>query len=114
MTSNTVDGRRQRMRSTGIVDEVKDWVNDPDGRRRPSKAHARDEDTGRPLREVGSSTGKPQSGGSRSGAALTALAIWWEPRPGCGARVVVGGPAAAGAGLGPRGADGGTVRLDEP
>ena len=114
MTSNTMDGRRQRMRSTGIVDEVKDWLNDPDGRRRTSKVQARDEDPGRPLREVGSSAGKPRSGGSRSGAALPAVAIWCEPRPACGARVMVGGPAAAGAGLGPSGADGGAVRHDEP
>lgn len=52
MTSYAVESNRQRMRSTGIVNEVKDWVDGPDGRRRPSETQARDEDTGMPLWEV--------------------------------------------------------------
>ena len=52
MTSYAVESKRQRMRSTGIVNEVKDWVDGPDGRRRPSETQARDEDTGMPLWEV--------------------------------------------------------------
>lgn len=52
MASYAVDGRRQGMRSTGIVNEVKEWVDGPEGRRRPSEMQARDEDTGMPLWEV--------------------------------------------------------------
>lgn len=52
MTSYAVESKRQGMRSTGIVNEVKDWVDGPDGRRRPSETQARDEDTGMPLWEV--------------------------------------------------------------
>ena len=52
MTSYAVESKRQGMRSTGIVNEVKDWVDGPDGRRRPSEVQARDEDTGMPLWEV--------------------------------------------------------------
>ncbi|SRR5580765_898453 len=52
MTSYAVDSKRQAMRSTGIVNEVKDWVDAPDGKRRPAETQARDEDTGMPLWEV--------------------------------------------------------------
>lgn len=52
MASYAVDGRQQGMRSTGIVNEVKEWVDGPEGRRRPSEMQARDEDTGMPLWEV--------------------------------------------------------------
>ncbi|GEM_PF-2031604 len=52
MTSYAVDSKRQAMRSTGIVNEVKDWVDGPDGKRRPAQTQARDEETGMPLWEV--------------------------------------------------------------
>ena len=52
MTFYAVDSKRQGMRSTGIVNEVKDWVDGPDGRRRPSEVQTRDEDTGLPLWDV--------------------------------------------------------------
>ncbi len=52
MTFYAVDSKRQSMRSTGIVNEVKDWVDGPDGKRRPSEVQARDEETGLPLWEV--------------------------------------------------------------
>jgi hypothetical protein len=40
------------MRSTGIVNEVFEWVDAPDGKRRPGTVQARDEDTGMPLWDV--------------------------------------------------------------
>jgi hypothetical protein len=52
MTFYAVESRRQGMRSTGIVNEVKDWVDGTDGKRRPGDAQSRDEDTGMPLWEV--------------------------------------------------------------
>lgn len=52
MTFYAVDSRRQAMRSTGIVNEVKDWVEGADGKRRPADSQARDEDTGLLLWEV--------------------------------------------------------------
>ena len=52
MTTYAVDSKRQAMRSTGIVNPVRDWVDGPDGRRRPGELQARDEDTGMPLWEV--------------------------------------------------------------
>ncbi len=52
MTFYAVDSRRQSMRSTGIVNEVREWVDGPDGKRRPAEGQARDEDTGMPLWEV--------------------------------------------------------------
>ncbi len=48
MTSYAVDSKRQSMRSTGIVNEVFEWV-ERDGKRKPSETQARDEDTGMPL-----------------------------------------------------------------
>ncbi|MEI2649789.1 MAG: hypothetical protein V9G15_12475 [Dermatophilaceae bacterium] len=47
-----IDSKRQGLRTTGLVSEVKDWVDGPDGRRRPSDAQARDENTGMPLWDV--------------------------------------------------------------
>jgi hypothetical protein len=52
MAFYAIDSKQQGMRSTGIVNEVKDWVDGPDGRRRPSEVQARDENTGMPLWEV--------------------------------------------------------------
>lgn len=52
MTFYAVDSRRQAMRSTSIVNEVKDWVEGADGKRRPAESQARDEDTGLLLWEV--------------------------------------------------------------
>ena len=52
MTFYAVDSKRQSMRSTGIVNEVRDWVDGPDGKRRPAETQARDEDTGMPVWEV--------------------------------------------------------------
>lgn len=49
MTSYAVDSKRQQMRATGIVNEVRDWVEGPDGKRRPGNEQARDENTGMPL-----------------------------------------------------------------
>ncbi len=48
MSGYAVDSKRQVMRATGIVDEVKEWI-EQDGRRRPSDSQARDENTGMPL-----------------------------------------------------------------
>lgn len=47
-----VDSKRQGMRSTGIVNEARDWVQGSDGRRKQSEEQARHEDTGMPLWEV--------------------------------------------------------------
>lgn len=47
-----VDSRRQGMRSTGIVNEARDWVQSGDGRRTQSEEQSRHEDTGMPLWEV--------------------------------------------------------------
>lgn len=49
MTSYAVDSKRQHMRATGIVNEVRDWVEGADGKRRPGAEQARDENTGMPL-----------------------------------------------------------------
>src|SRR5512144_2380506 len=46
MTFYAVDSKRQVMRSTGIVNEVREWVDGPEGKRRPSELQARDENTG--------------------------------------------------------------------
>ena len=52
MASYAIESRRQGMRSTGIVNEVFEWVDAPDGKRRPGTVQARDEDTGMPLWDV--------------------------------------------------------------
>jgi hypothetical protein len=51
MTAYAVDSKRQGMRSTGIVEEIFEWV-ERDGKRRPSDVQARDEDSGMPLWSV--------------------------------------------------------------
>ncbi len=48
MTFYAVDSKRQAMRSTGIVNEVFEWV-ERDGKRKPSETQAHDENTGMPL-----------------------------------------------------------------
>jgi len=48
MTFYAVDSKRQSMRSTGIVNEVFEWV-ERDGKRKPSETQAHDENTGMPL-----------------------------------------------------------------
>lgn len=49
MPSYAVDSIRQPMTATGIVEPVMEWMETPDGRRRPSETQARNEDTGMPL-----------------------------------------------------------------
>lgn len=49
MPSYTVDSTRQPMTATGIVEPVFEWVEKPDGGRRPSETQARNEATGMPL-----------------------------------------------------------------
>lgn len=49
MPSYAVDSVRQPMTATGIVEEVHEWEETPEGRRRPSEKQARNEDTGMPL-----------------------------------------------------------------
>lgn len=51
MTAYAIDSKRQAMRSTGIVEEVFEWV-EVDGKRRPSDVQARDENSGMPLWSV--------------------------------------------------------------
>ncbi|GAA2497029.1 hypothetical protein [Terrabacter carboxydivorans] len=51
MSSYAVDSKRAGLRSTGIVNEVREWE-ERDGKRRPSEAQARDEATGMPLWQV--------------------------------------------------------------
>jgi len=51
VSTYAVDSKRQSMKSTGIVEEVKEWE-ERDGKRRPSEVQARDEDTGMPLWSV--------------------------------------------------------------
>lgn len=51
MTAYAVDSKRQGMRSTGIVEEVFEWV-ELDGKRRPSDVQAREEESGMPLWSV--------------------------------------------------------------
>ena len=48
MTFSAVESKRQGMRSTGIVNEVFEWV-ERDGKRKPSESQANDENTGMPL-----------------------------------------------------------------
>jgi hypothetical protein len=51
VTAYAIDSKRQAMRSTGIVEEVFEWV-ERDGKRRPSEVQARDEESGMPLWSV--------------------------------------------------------------
>jgi hypothetical protein len=49
MGNYAVDSTRQPMTATGIVEEVREWEETPDGKRRPSEKQARNEATGMPL-----------------------------------------------------------------
>ena len=51
MSFYAVDSKRQKMVTTSIVNEVKEWE-ERDGRRRPSETQARDEATGMPLWQI--------------------------------------------------------------
>lgn len=52
MPSFAIDGKRSGFRSTGIVDQVFEWLDGSDGKRRQSDVQARDEQTGMPLWNV--------------------------------------------------------------
>jgi len=49
MASYAVESTRQPMTATGIVEEVKEWEETPEGKRRPSDKQSRNEATGMPL-----------------------------------------------------------------
>ena len=49
MPSYAVDNVRQPMTATGIVEQVMEWEETPEGKRRPSEKQARNENTGMPL-----------------------------------------------------------------
>lgn len=49
MPSYAIDGIRQAMSATGITEKVMEWVETPEGKRRPGDVQARDENTGMPL-----------------------------------------------------------------
>jgi hypothetical protein len=51
MSSYAIDSKRAGLRSTSIVNEVREWE-ERDGKRRPSETQARDEATGMPLWQV--------------------------------------------------------------
>ena len=82
MTLYAVESKRQAMRTTSIVNEVKDWVDGPDGKRRPSEVQARVEETGLPLWAV-----VVQNPQARFGRASTATAF---VRVGSAVKPVVG------------------------
>jgi len=52
MPSFAVDSSRHQMIATGICNAEFEWMETPEGRRRPSETQARDEDTGMPLWQV--------------------------------------------------------------
>lgn len=52
MPSFAVDSNRHQMIATGICNPEFDWIETPEGRRRPSETQARNEDTGMPLWQV--------------------------------------------------------------
>ncbi len=52
MPNYAVDSARMTLMATGVVEEVTDWVEGPDGRRRPSETQSRNRDTGMPLWKV--------------------------------------------------------------
>ena len=53
MPNYAVDGMRQAMTATGIVEPSMEWEETPEGKKRPSKdKQARDENTGMPLWNV--------------------------------------------------------------
>ena len=52
MSTYAIDSVRQAMVATGIVQPVFEWIETPEGRRRPSEVQDRDEDTGMPLWSV--------------------------------------------------------------
>lgn len=49
MPSYEVDSIRQPMTATGIVEQVMEWEETPEGKRRPSEKQAPNENTGMPL-----------------------------------------------------------------
>lgn len=48
MATFAIDGTRQKMMTTGVVEPVNEWI-EVDGKRRPGDVQARQEDTGMPL-----------------------------------------------------------------
>lgn len=52
MSTYAVDSDRQEMVATGIAEPLMEWMETPDGRRRPSDVQQRDENTGMPLWQV--------------------------------------------------------------
>src|SRR3954453_20628508 len=81
MASYAVDSERQFMKATGIVEVVPEWLDYPDGRRRPSDRQARSEVTGMPLWAVEVLYVQSAFGRSSTVTAKVTVGSVEEPRP---------------------------------
>ena len=52
MSTYAIDSDRQEFVTTGIVEPVFDWIETPEGKRRPSEIQSHHEQTGMPLWNV--------------------------------------------------------------
>src|SRR3954452_15493147 len=69
------------MKATGIVEVVPEWLDYPDGRRRPSDRQARSEETGMPLWAVGVLYVQSAVGRSSAVTAKVTVGSVEEPAP---------------------------------
>jgi hypothetical protein len=82
MANYAVESKRQPMVATGIVDQVKEWEDKPEGGRRQSERQARDEATGFPLWGVEVLYPQTAFGRTSTVTAKVTVASLDEPAPG--------------------------------
>lgn len=81
MSTYAVDSERQEMVVTGIVEPVFEWMETPEGKRRPSEVQARDENTGMPLWLVEVSYRAQSFGREHTVTAMVTVGGQERPRP---------------------------------
>ena len=82
MSTYAIDSVRQAMVATGIVQPVFEWIETPEGRRRPSEVQDRDEDTGMPLWQVEVSYRTESFGRETTVNAMVTVGAPEQPTPG--------------------------------
>lgn len=81
MSTYAIDSSRQAMVATGIVQPVFEWMETPEGKRRPSEIQARDENTGMPLWSVEVSYRSEAFGREHTINATVTVGAQEQPRP---------------------------------
>jgi hypothetical protein len=91
MSTYWVDTERQEFVATGIAQPVMEWIETPEGNRRPGDLQSRDEDTGMPLWGVEVSYRTETFGRESTATALVTVGAVDRPAPAAYTRITFEG-----------------------